>query len=171
MLESETENVRRLLAWGVVIELTSIGKHIGWVTLGPASKHGEIKQTEYRNVVLTGAAVEILLQDLVNLGSEGDVMVSELTPSHEQEGQGVVMEAVVPMNMGGDLQIVCDTEPRDDNIMLDTSRAVGSSLPRTEMRGADMPSAKAEGMKREWATMAAPQCGFSRLLQRPSRFL
>ena len=98
-------------------------------------------------------------------------MVSELTPGHEQEGQSVVMEAVVPVNMGGYLQRVCDTVSRDNNIMLDTSRAVGSSLPRTEMRGAEMPSAKAEGMKREWATMAAPQCGFSRLLQRPSRFL
>ena len=34
-----------------MIELTSIGKHIGWVTLGPASKHGEIKQTEYRHMM------------------------------------------------------------------------------------------------------------------------
>ena len=103
-------------------------------------------QNNYR----TCATIEILLQDLVNLGGEGDVMVSELAPGHEQEGQGVVMEAVITMNMGGDLKRrVCDTSLRDNNVMLNTSLAVGSSLPRTEILGAEIPSAKAEGRKRE----------------------
>ena len=93
-----------------MIELTSIGKHIGWVTLGPASKHGEVKQTEYRHDVLTGAAVEILLHNLVNLRGKGDVVVGELAPGNKQESQRVVVKSVVTMNMGRHLQLTIKTD-------------------------------------------------------------
>ena len=84
-----------------MIELTSIGKHIGWVTLGPASKHGEVKQTDIQtHDVLTGAAVEILLHNLVNLRGEGDVVVGELAPGNKQESQRVVVKSVVTMYVG-----------------------------------------------------------------------
>ena len=52
---------------GVVMELTSIGKHIGWVTLGPARKQGDIKHGIQTVIILTRAAVEILLDNFVNL--------------------------------------------------------------------------------------------------------
>ena len=92
---------------GVVIELTSIGKHIGWVTLGPDSDHGDIKQTLTTDRPgLTRATVEILLHDFINLRGEGDVVVRELAPGNEQESQRVVVKSVVTMNMGRHLQSV-----------------------------------------------------------------
>ena len=48
-----------------------------------------------------------------------------------------------------------------------TSLGVGSSLPVTDILGAEIPSAKAEGRNLEWATMEAPQWGFCKLLQTP----
>ena len=49
------------------MELTSMGKHIGWVTLGPARKQGDIKHGIQTVIILTRAAVEILLDNFVNL--------------------------------------------------------------------------------------------------------
>lgn len=88
-----------------MIELTSIGKHIGWVTLGPDSDHGEIKQRLTTDRPgLTRATVEILLHHFINLRGEGDVVVGELAPGNEQESQGVVVKSVVTMYVGRDLQ-------------------------------------------------------------------
>ena len=52
----------------------------------------------------TCAAVEVLLQHLVDLRGERDVVVGELAPGHEQEGEGVVVEAVIPVHVGRHLQ-------------------------------------------------------------------
>ena len=90
-----------------MLQLTSIGKHIGWVTLGPDSQHGDILNTEYsQKCHFTRATVEILLHHLVNLGGEGDVVVRELAPGHEEESQRVVVKPVVTMYMGRHLQTV-----------------------------------------------------------------
>ena len=51
--------------------------------------------------VWTAAAVQLVLQHLVNLGGEGDVVVGELAPRHQQEGEGVVVEAEIAVDMCG----------------------------------------------------------------------
>jgi hypothetical protein len=70
---------------------------LGWMGVGITYReaHG------VRHVGPT-AAVEVLLQHLVNLGGEGDVVVGELAPGHQQQGDGVVVEAAVPVRVRGD---------------------------------------------------------------------
>ena len=163
---------------------TSIGKHMGWVMLGP------VQQLRSSSSTSSISAVRVMSWS-VNWpqATNRKLRAWSWNPSSRWTWAEIWnvtnnMISTTAQFLLLILRVNC-LMPID---MKPTNLADGSSFPKTDFLGSDMPSWNAWGknlnMKTstltiffsqrtnlEWAIIAAPQWGFSRLLHRPSRFL